>query len=155
MWTSAWPLASGPQMLKMWLWSWQCSGQAKAVSVVNSLILGSRGNTWEGQHKCVGQGSPLGMRGTALSLAKSRILLGNIRKRAWNPQRNGLRREGETERKRQRCWLYGDLEVTHYDWTIGMVLSWRRDGQEQSPSKDAVLHPFLNNFTSLVSFASF
>lgn len=35
--------------------------------------------------------------GTELRL-KSRILLGEIRKRAWNAQRNGLRREGGTDR---------------------------------------------------------
>lgn len=48
--------------------------------MVISLILGNHGNTWKEQPKCVGQGSPLGMRSTALSLVKSRILLGDIRK---------------------------------------------------------------------------
>ena len=72
--------------------------------MVNSLILGNYGNTWAEQHKYVGQGSPLGMRDTALSLVKSRILLGDIRKWAWNAQRNGLRRKRGTKgrMKRQR-----------------------------------------------------
>lgn len=96
--------------------------------MASSLILQSHGNTWGGKHKCVGQGSPLRMTGTALSLARSRILLGNIRKRAWNAQRNGWRMDGGTEegieRQRDRgadcTGTWGLFRITGL---LGIVLS--------------------------------
>lgn len=46
--------------------------------------------------------SPLETRDTAFRLSKSRILLDELRKRAWNAQGNGLRKEGGTDRGTER-----------------------------------------------------
>ena len=104
------------------------SGQSNWCSKFSNCIE-SHGNTWGGQHKCwevlLEQG------GTELRL-KSRILLGKIRKRAWNAQRNGLRREGGTDRGtgRQRdrdadCRGTGGYSV----WLECWGRSWIEEGE--------------------------
>lgn len=86
----------------------------------------------------MGQESLPGTSGTELRLAKSRILLGDIRKMAWNAQCNVLRREERTEGRRKGYRQTETLTVRgpgHWTWSMTGVLERvlslrRRDGQK-------------------------